>query len=210
MYLKIRKIAKEAAFILVLVLVLLFLVNILLYFIPKSKTPIDITLNGDKVGAKDIPLSSILSFIAEPETLEFDVKDIEPITIKGYYIEYFFREPQLDISISSIDGFANFKPGKMNSGIGIVFDNDNSLRTTYIAERDGRPFTVNISFTEDFNNWLFAVHGWDAFDGECDTIGYYGASTTKDASAEYYEEVFAPLDFSKAFSIYDVLTVPVL
>ena len=210
MYLKVRKVVKEAVFILVLLLVLLFLVNILLHFIPKSRTPIDITLSGDKIGTRGDPFSPFLSFIPVTESIEFDVKDIEPVTIKGYYTEYFFREPELNISISSIDGFSNFEPRKTDSGIGIVFDDENHLRTTYVAEQDSRLFTVNISFTEDFNNWLFTVQGWNAFEGESDMVRYYGASTNENTSAEYYEEVFAPLDFSKAFSERGLLAVPVL
>ena len=208
MFLKIRKILKETLFILILALVLLSLVNVLLHFIPKSRTPIDITLNGDKIGIYSDAFYPSISSTLEPITL--DVKDIEPVTIQGYYTEYFFREAELDVSISSIDGLSSFKPGQMYSGIGIVLDNGNQLRTTYVAERDGRPFTVNISFTEDFNNWLFTAQCWDAFYEYCREINYYGASNNENATTEYYEEVFAPLDFGKAFSLEGVQTVPAL
>lgn len=205
MCLKIGKFVREAVFALIFVLFLLFLVATLLYFIPKSRAPIDITLNGDKIGVLSNPESSD----AVSETIEFHVKDIGPIEIKGHYVEHFFREPQLDITISSIDGFVNFKPAKMNSGVGTVSDRGNCLGSVYIAEQDGRFYTVSISFTKDYNDWLFSVQGWDAFNDENNTHIYYGASTNTDTTAEYYEEVFAPLDFSKGYIDNGVLTAPV-
>lgn len=206
MRLKIGKFVREAVFALAFLLFLFFLVATLLYFIPKSRTPIDITLNGDKIGVLSNPESSD----AVSETIEFHVKDIGPIEIKGHYVEHFFREPQLDISISSIDGFVNFKPAKMNSGVGTVSDRGNRLGSVYIAEQDGRFYTVSISFTKDYNDWLFSVQGWDAFNDENNTHIFYGASTNTDTTAEYYEEVFAPLDFSKAYIDNGVLIAPVL
>lgn len=207
MCLKIGKFVREAVFALIFVLFLLFLVATLLYFIPKSRTPIDITLNGDKIGVLSNPESSD----AVSETIEFHVKDIGPIEIKGHYVEHFFREPQLDISISSIDGFVNFKPAKFNSrAVGTVSDLGNRLVSFYIAERDGRFYTISISFTKDYNDWLFSVQGWDAFNDENNTHIYYGASTNTDTTAEYYEEVFAPLDFSRAYIDNGVLIAPVL
>lgn len=206
MRLKIGKFVREAIFALIFVLFLLFLVATLLYFIPKSRAPIDITLNGDKIGVLSNPESSD----AVSETIQFHVKDIGPIEIKGHYVEHFFKEPQLDITISSIDGFVNFKPAKMNSGVGTVSDLGNRLVSVYIAEQDGRFFTVSIAFTKDYNDWLFTVQGWDAFNEEHNTKRYYGASTNANTSAEYYEKVFAPLDFSKGYIDNGVLTAPVL
>ena len=206
MRLKIGKFVREAIFALAFLLFLLFLVATLLYFIPKSRTPIAITLNGDKIGVLSNPESSD----AVSETIQFHVKDIGPIEIKGHYVEHFFKEPQLDITISSIDGFVNFKPAKMNSGVGTVSDRGNRLGSVYIAEQDGRFYTVSISFTKNYNDWLFSVQGWDAFNDENNTHIYYGASTNTDTTAEYYEEVFAPLDFSKAYIDNGVLIAPVL
>ena len=206
MRLKIGKFVREAVFALAFLLFLLFLVATLLYFIPKSRTPIAITLNSDKIGVLSNPESSD----AASETIQFYVKDIGPIEIKGHYVEHFFKEPQLDISISSIDGFVNFKPAKMNSGVGTVSDLGNRLVSVYIAEQDGRFYTVSISFTKDYNDWLFSVQGWDAFNEQNNTHIYYGASTNANTSAEYYEKVFAPLDFSKGYIDNGVLTAPVL
>ena len=204
MYLKVRKVVKEAVFILALLLALLFLVNILLHFIPKSRTPIDITLNGNEIGAlgdRDPFLSS--SSILEP--VEIGIVDTVPITIKGYYVEYFFDEPKLNVEISSFDGLTNFKPADMNAGPGtLIAESENGydrLRTTYHADYNGRPILVTVHFTKDFNNWLFTAYSHDAFTGSNQRYGQYAASIEENSDLDYFSEVFYPVDFSKGWDV---------
>ena len=204
MSLKIRKILKEAAFILVLAFVLLFLIYILLHFIPKSRTPIDITLKGSKIGLSGNPYPSFSSSsISEP--VEVGIVGDVLITIKGHYIEYFFDDPILDVEISSFDSLTNFRPADMSSGPGRLdvesVNGFDRMRTSYIADYKNRPILITVNFTADFQNWMLTAYGWDAFTGNSQRYGQYVASAEENSDLDYFAEVFYPIDFSKGWDI---------
>lgn len=202
MFLKIRKIVKEIVFVVILLLILLLLVNILLHYIPKSKTPIDITLNGSEIGFTGDPYPT-LSSILDPA--EIGIVDDVTITIKGHYVEFFFDNPSLDVEISSFDGLTNFRPADMYSGPGSLdVESENGyerMRTSYIADYNNRPILISINFTTDFQNWLLTAYGWNAFSNSSERYGQYAASTEGHADLEYFEEVFYPVDFSKGWDV---------
>ena len=187
MYLKIRSIVKEGLFILCALMVLLSLVNLLLSVIPKSRTPIDVSLNAIKIVS------------------EGEIVGTVPITVKGHYVEYFFKGDKLDVDISSFDGLTDFKPASIghNPTPGEVSEIPDSYyarkHTTYYADYNGRPILVSISFTDDYKNWLFTAYGYDAFLRSNQDYGHYAASTNGEISLNYFQEVFDPVNFFRVW-----------
>jgi hypothetical protein len=181
---KIWTIIKDVLFILIVVSVLLFALLVAFWHIPKDTVPFSVTINAIRITEPGEPSGTI------------------PITIEGNYIERFFSDSrrqydELELTISPLDGLTDFVPSGIDTDRGkVICDSHNeNRRTHYYAYKDGRPYSVNISFSKDFCNWLISVSKWDTFEGGSQVIAYYMGSTDENATLEDLCEVFAPFDY---------------
>ena len=189
MTLKTWNTVKDVLLIVFAVLILFLIITAILSHTPKSSTPFHVTLNAVKITDPGEPVDTV------------------PVTIEGSYKQYFFSEQschpdQIEVNISALDGFTDFVPVGTDNGLGEVFDVSphGYQRTHYYAYKDGRPYSISICFSKDFNYWSISVSQWDAFYKESQMMAYYVGSTNENATLEDINNVFTPIDYKKAWS----------
>lgn len=168
---KIWNVAKTVFLILGLVFVLLLFAYAILARVPKSTTPVDVSLNMVKLDEKGNEIGTV------------------PVTIKGRIEKYWFHEDQLDVIISPFESYTEFTPGNLNGLSGGVSDFHDLLYTPYHGKGPDGYEHFAIYFSKDMKYWAFVVDNWNGNE-PYKIIGRYIASTNEGDSAEDIKEYF--------------------
>ena len=158
------------------IFVILLILNLSLYNIPKY-TPVKVSLEAVKLDEYGNELGTF------------------PITINGYLKEYLFRSDSLDVKISPLDGLTDFEPvEQLNDHVfGAIHDwKWSDWRSTfYTANGVGYFYHVDMYFDPNFDHWLFSPRGYlhSNFEQKKEKY-YYIASTNEEYSLEDIKEYF--------------------